>query len=31
MAAIASGVGPMKTIPALAQAAANSPFSDRKP
>ena len=31
MAAIASGVGPMKTMPAAAQARAKASFSDRKP
>jgi hypothetical protein len=31
IAAIAAGVGPMKTIPAFAQAFAKSSFSERKP
>ena len=31
IAAIAAGGGPMKTIPALAQSAANPSFSERKP
>ena len=31
MARIAAGGGPMKTMPALAQASAKPAFSDRKP
>jgi hypothetical protein len=31
MARIAGGGGPMKTIPAAAQASAKAAFSDRKP